>query len=90
VSDAARLAALNRGHGQVENGLHWGKAVRLGADASQTDVGHAADVLAMLWNTAISLIRRAGFRTIAARLRHNSQHPHDALALLGITVEENA
>ncbi len=90
VSDAARLAALKRGHWQVENGLHWVKDVTLGEDASQTHVGHGADVLAMLRNTAISLLRRVGFRTIAARLRHNSQHPHDALALLGIMVDENA
>jgi hypothetical protein len=29
VSDAMRLAALNRGHWQVENGLHGSKMVRL-------------------------------------------------------------
>jgi hypothetical protein len=46
--------------------------------------------MAMVRNTAISLLRRAGYRAIAARLRHNSQCPHDALALLGIQVEENA
>jgi predicted transposase YbfD/YdcC len=90
VSDAAQLAALKRGHWQVENGLHYVKDVTLGEDASQTHVGAGADILAMVRNIAISLLRRAGYRTIAARLRHNSGCPHDALALLGITVEENA
>ncbi|MCS6938983.1 MAG: transposase [Roseiflexaceae bacterium] len=90
VADAARLAALKRGHWQVEHGLHWVNDGTLGEDASQTHVGHGADVLAMLRTTAISLLRRAGIRTIAARRRHKSQCPHDALALLGITVEENA
>jgi predicted transposase YbfD/YdcC len=90
VSGAAQLAALKRGHWQVENGLHYVKDVSLGEDASQTHVGAGADVLAMVRNIAISLLRRAGYRTIAARLRHNSSCPHDALALLGIRPEENA
>lgn len=90
VSDAARLARLKRGHWQVENALHYVKDVTLGEDASQTHVGNAADVLAMVRNIAISLIRRAGHRDIAAQLRRYSACPHDALALLGIQVVENA
>jgi predicted transposase YbfD/YdcC len=90
VSAPKQLAALKRGHWQVENGLHYVKDVTLGEDASQTHVGASADVLAMVRNIAISLLRRAGYRNIAARLRHNSGCPHDALALLGIRVEENA
>jgi len=90
VSDAARLAALKRGHWQVENGLHYVKDVTLGEDASQTHVGNGADVLAMVRNIAISLIRRVGHRDIAAQLRRYSGCPHEALALLGIQVDENA
>lgn len=90
VSNAAQLAALKRGHWQIENALHYVKDVTLGEDASQTHVAAGADVLAMVGNIAISLLRRAGYRSIAARLRHNSGCPHDALALLGIRVEENA
>jgi predicted transposase YbfD/YdcC len=90
VSDAARLAALKRGHWEVENGLHYVKDVTLGEDASQTHVGNAADVFAMVRNIAISLIRRAGHRDIAAHLRRYSGCPHEALALLGIQVAENA
>ena len=90
VSDPARVAALKRGHWQIENALHWVKDVTLGEDASQAHVGYAADILAMLRNTAISLLRREGYRTIAARLRYYSGCPHEALALIGIQVEENA
>lgn len=90
VSDAARLAALKRGHWQVENGLHHVKDVTLGEDASQTHVGNAADVLAMLRNIAISVLRRDGHRDIAAQLRRYSSCPHEALALLGLRVQENA
>jgi predicted transposase YbfD/YdcC len=90
VSAPKQLAALKRGHWQVENGLHYVKDVSLGEDASQTHVGSGADVLAMVRNIAISLIRRAGYRDITARLRRYSGCPHEALALLGIRVEENA
>jgi predicted transposase YbfD/YdcC len=90
VSDPARLATLKRGHWQVENALHYVKDVTLGEDASQTHVAAGADVLAMIRNITISLLRRAGYRDIAARLRRYSGCPHEALALLGIRVEENA
>ena len=90
VSDAARLAALKRGHWQVENGLHYVKDVTLGEDASQARVGNGADILAMVRNTAISLLRRAGYRTIAARLRYYSDRPEEALVLLGISLIQNA
>jgi predicted transposase YbfD/YdcC len=90
VSDAAGLAALKRGHWQVENALHYVKDVTLGEDASQTHVGNAADVFAMVRNIAISLLRRAGQRNIAAQLRRYSGCPLEALALFGIHVDENA
>ena len=84
------LLLFKAGHWQVENGLHYVKDVTLGEDASQTHVGNGADVFAMVRNIAISLIRRAGHRDIAAHLRHYSGCPHEALALLGIHVDENA
>ena len=90
VSDAAQVAALKRGHWQIENGLHYVKDVTLGEDTSQTHVGTAADVCAIVRNIAISLLRRDGHRDIAAQLRRYSSCPHEALALLGLHVEENA
>lgn len=90
VSSAAQLAALKRGHWQVENALHYVKDVTLGEDASQTHLGNGADVFAMVRNIAISLLHRAGYRNIAARLRYYSCFPLEALRLLGIKVDENA
>lgn len=90
VSNAERLAELKRGHWQVENGLHYVKDVTLGEDASQTHVGNGADVMAMVRNMAISLLRRAGCRNIASQLRRFSGCPLEALALLGIQIDENA
>ena len=90
VREAARLAALKRGHWQIENARHYVKDVTLGEDASQTHVGHAAEVFAMLRNSAIRLLRRDGHRDRAAQLRRYSSGPHEARALLSIRVEENA
>jgi predicted transposase YbfD/YdcC len=90
ASNTARLAALKRGHLQVENALHYVKDVVLGEDASQTHVGNAADVFAMLHNIAICLLRRDGHRDIATQLWRYSSCPHEALALLGIRLAENA
>jgi len=38
----------------------------------------------------VSLLHRAGWRTIAARLRYYSGHPREVLAFLGISMAENA
>jgi hypothetical protein len=38
----------------------------------------------------VSMLHRAGWRTIAERLRYYCGHPHEAFALLGIPLIENA
>ena len=57
---------VEKGHGRIENGLQYVKDLRMGEDASQTQVGYAAAILAMIRNTAISVPRRAGYRAIGA------------------------
>ncbi len=84
VTDAAQLLTLSRGHWGIENGLHYVKDVTLGEDASTLHKGAGPIVLAMLRDTAVSVLHRAGWRTIAARLRYHSTHPEAALALLGL------
>lgn len=39
--------------------------------------------------TVVSLLCRAGFSTIAARLRYTSIHPEAALAILSVSLVEN-
>ena len=90
VADAARLLALVRGHWQIENGLHYVKDVTLGEDRSPIHKGHGPSVMAILRDTVVSVLHRAGWRTIAERLRYYSGHPKEALALLGIPLAENA
>jgi predicted transposase YbfD/YdcC len=86
AASAARVLALKRGHWRIENRLHYVKDVTLGEDRSLVHCGHGALVLATLRNTALSLLRRAGYQAIAARLRHNSRCPEDAVRLLGLTL----
>jgi predicted transposase YbfD/YdcC len=90
VADADRLLALVRGHWQIENGLHYVKDVTLGEDRSLIHKGNGPSIMAILRDTVVSVLHRAGWRTIAARLRFYSGNPHAALAVLGIPMIENA
>ncbi len=90
AASADRLLALVRGHWQIENGLHYVKDVTLGEDRSLIHTGNGASIMAILRDTVVSVLHRAGWRTIAARLRYYSGHPQEALALLGIPLAENA
>jgi len=76
-----RVLALKRGHWRIENDLHRVKDVSLGEDQSLIHQGQGPMVMALLRDAAVSLLRRAGVRQIAARLRYHSQHPA-AVALL--------
>ncbi len=90
VADAARLLVLVRGHWQIENGLHYVKDVTMGEDRSLIHMGNGPSIMAILRDTVVSVLHRAGWRTIAARLRYYSGHPKEVFALLGIPVTENA
>lgn len=82
VADPRRLLALKRGHWQIENGLHYVKDVTLGEDRSLIHVGHGPDIMAMLRDTVVSLVRGSGWHTIASRLRYLADRPVDAVALV--------
>ena len=90
VAGAARLLALKRGHWRIENRLHRTKDVTLGEDASTIRLGAGPMVLAVLRDTALSLLRVAGCRAITARLRHYAQFPAQAVALLAPPPAQNA
>ena len=81
-ADAARLLALRRGHWSIENALHRQKDVAFDEDASLVHLGHGPTVMALLRDAALNLLREAGVRQIAARLRHHAQHPEQAVALV--------
>ncbi len=85
IADARRLLALVRGHWQIENGVHYVKDETLGEDRSQVRTGQGPNVLAILRDTALTLLRQSGCRTVAARLRHHCRYPTDLFTLLGIS-----
>ena len=78
----ARLLGLKRAHWRIENGLHRVKDVTLGEDQSTTHTGQGPTVMALLRDSALNLLRRAGIHQIAARLRAHSQDPAAAIALV--------
>ena len=90
VADADRLLVLVRGHWQIENGLHYVKDVTLGEDRSLIHTGNGPSIMAILRDMVVSVLHRAGWRTIAERLRYYGGHPKEVFALLGIPLAENA
>jgi predicted transposase YbfD/YdcC len=90
VAGVERLLELRRGHWRIENGLHYVKDVTLGEDGSLVHCGQGPAVMSLLRDGVVSLLHAAGWQQIAVRLRYHSRHPEAALALLGITLDENA
>ena len=82
-----RLLDLVRGHWQIENKSHWVRDVTFYADRSQVRCGNIPHVMAALRNTAIGLLRWAGHTNIAAACRRLAAQPAQALALIGIALE---
>jgi predicted transposase YbfD/YdcC len=80
-----RLLALNRGHWEIENRLHWVRDVTFAEDLSQVRTGTGPRMMATLRNLAISLIRlRDKSRGIAQALRDLAARPHLTLAMVGL------
>jgi predicted transposase YbfD/YdcC len=82
VGTPERLLALRRGHWAIENRLHRTKDLIFGEDASTVHRGQGPTVLAFLRDSAVSLLHRAGIRTIAAQVRAFAHDPSGALALV--------
>ena len=85
ISIPKRLLTLKQGHWGIENGLHYVKDVTMGEDKSTVHRGNGPKIMAALRNTVVSLLRHAGFSTIAARMRYNSTHPQAALDVLSLS-----
>ena len=83
----ARLLALVRGQWQIENTSHWGRAVTFDEDRSPVRCGNIPHVMAALRNTALGLLRWAGHTNIAAACRQVAAQPLQALALMGIALD---
>jgi predicted transposase YbfD/YdcC len=77
-ASAEALAAVVRGHWQIENGLHWVKDARMKEDACTTRAGQAPRNLALLRSLVITLYRRKGIRSLTTAHR---RFAHDVRAL---------
>ena len=82
-----QLLAFVRGHWHIENKSHWVRDVTFDADRSQVRCGNIPPVMAALRNTAIGVLRWAGHTNIAAACRPLAAQPAQALALIGIALE---
>lgn len=80
----ARLLQLNRGHWSIENGSHGVRDMAYDEDRQQIRRQHGPRVMATLRQFAISLLRLAGYRGIAAALRRLAAHRRLAFGLLGL------
>ena len=79
-----RLLALNRGEWEIENRLHHVRDMTYDEDRSQVRKGNRPQAMAGLRNLAISLLRLAGAKNIAAATRHLGRQATRPLRLLGL------
>jgi predicted transposase YbfD/YdcC len=75
-ADPEVLAAWVRGPREIENRLDWVRDVTYQEDSSLVRTGNAPRVMATPRSLAISLLRLAGHKNIAAANRHHARDPH--------------
>lgn len=78
----ATLAGWVQRHWGIENQLHWVRDITFDEDRSQVRTGNAPQVMATIRNTAVSLLRLAGWTNIAAALRHHARDHSRPINLL--------
>jgi hypothetical protein len=83
-ADPVRLLSFNRSHWSIENGLHYVRDMSFDEDRCRIRKFAGAQVMASLRNLAISLLRLAGARNIAAALRFCGRHQLRPLRLIGL------
>lgn len=77
-----QLAQWIRGHWKIENQLHWVRDVYPRRGRLHGPHGTGPHVMATLRNLVISILRLAGYVSIAAALRHAARHRMHAFRLL--------
>jgi predicted transposase YbfD/YdcC len=84
VADLKRLLELKREHWGIENRLHWVRDVVFGEDKSTLHKGSGAQLLAILRNLALNLLRLAGIERITETLRWFGRKSERAFNFLGV------
>jgi predicted transposase YbfD/YdcC len=86
IANLKRLLEFKRDHWGIENRLHWVRDVVFGEDKSTLHTGSGPQLLAILRNLVLNLLRLNGCERITETLRANSRSTHRALALLGLVL----
>jgi len=81
-ASAKDLQVLIRGHWSIENLSHWVRDVVMGEDANQCRVGQTSQILAVMRNTVLSLLRLHGIERITQAMRRFAARPMEALHLI--------
>jgi predicted transposase YbfD/YdcC len=79
---AERLAAIIRGHWQIENNLHWVLDVTFKEDLSRLRKGHGAHNMALVRHFALNLVRLVNDKRSLKRRRKRASWDDDYLALV--------
>lgn len=80
-ADAERLLRLSREHWGIENRLHYVRDVTYREDQARTNAGHAPQALAALRNTALTMLRRLGFKPVEG-IEHFAEHRQQAIEVI--------
>jgi hypothetical protein len=81
---ARSMLAYNRGHWTIENRLHHVRDTTYDEDRSQIRKRNGPQVMALLRNLAISLLRLARAASIASATRFLGRHVEAAARLIGL------
>ena len=87
-ASARQLLQIWREHWHIENRLHWVRDVTFDEDRSQVRTERIPQVMAVLRNIAISLLRIGGAENIAAATRRYAARPALALTAVGLNLRE--
>jgi predicted transposase YbfD/YdcC len=79
---AKALAAIVRGHWQIENNLHWVLDVAFKEDLSRLRKAHGAHNMAIVRHFALNLVRLVGDKRSLKRRRKRASWDDDYLALI--------
>ncbi len=81
-ADAARLLQVSRRHWGIENRLHCVRDLTSEEDRCRVRAPAAAQALAALRNTALTVLRRLGFGNIRAAVEHCADHRQELVRLV--------
>lgn len=81
-ASAAKVLQVRRQHWTIETGLHYRRDVTFHEDATRMTVGDAGQILAIIHNLVLGLIKSTGFSYAPQARRHFEGHLQQAFHLL--------